>query len=686
VALRMLQKMGYKGGGLGATGQGITAAIEAHKRGEKEGIGVRSEAKQLMPEKQQQDKEKEKKKKEKEKKKKKAKQESNWKIDIDDGSRKKKKVYKTAEELRAEAEEAGGLKQGEMRQASQHVSIVDMRGKEAKLVSGSDINQVEDTDADEAFTLPLIHNLDVLIEGSSSDIFNLQRNLSTEADSLVALKHEEAEAQRLCDEDRYHVSRLSSIIDILDRTHAQASDTAAEPLTLSGLADVFEELRSSYDSEYTLYGLASLAGPLLVPPMRRFLAKWNVLDEPHGPAPAIKAWRGLLRSDRGGAVSDGGDAVAFVQLVDNVVMPKILAASAGWEPRSMTEKVVRLAEAWEPVLPPRQFVTLMETVVVPKLREAADLWDPKHDPTPVHLWMHPWLPFIPERLEEIYPVIRYKIGVCLAEWHPSDPSAIAILSPWATVFKKQHMEALLVRCVLPKLAMALREMPINPAAQTLDAFRWLTAWVGVAPLDQIAAIFEAEFFPRWLSVLFQWLTRSPDYDEVTRWYLNWKSLFPDKLSAHEKIKVHFTRALDIMNNVVSGAQILGGYVQPGTKENLDYLKVTESRGGGVGGGGAAGGGAGAKKDVPMPASKPKMSIVDANHDRTVSFKEALEQLAEDNEILFLPKVGKQEKGKQVYTFGKISVYLDNRLVYALSAGEWRPMALDELLEAAKKKK
>lgn len=137
-----------------------------------------------------------------------------------------------------------------------------------------------------------------------------------------------------------------------------------------------------------------------------------------------------------------------------------------------------------------------------------------------------------------------------------------------------------------------------------------------------------------------------------------------------------------MNNVVSGAQILGGYVQPGTKENLDYLKVTEQRGGGGGGVGVGG----SRKDAPVVPPKAKMSIVDANHDRTVSFKEALEQLAEEHELLFLPKVGKQEKGKQVYTFGKISVYLDNRLVYALSGGEWSPMALNDLLEVAKKKK
>lgn len=68
----------------------------------------------------------------------------------------------------------------------------------------------------------------------------------------------------------------------------------------------------------------------------------------------------------------------------------------------------------------------------------------------------------------------------------------------------------------------------------------------------------------------------------------------------------------MMNNVVTGAKIVGAYVQPGTKENLDYLKVTEQRSTVGGSGGFAG-----KKDPSLPA-KPKMSIADANYDNTVS--------------------------------------------------------------------
>jgi len=294
--------------------------------------------------------------------------------------------------------------------------------------------------------------------------------------------------------------------------------------------------------------------------MRRFLAGWDPLADPRGPAPAMRAWRGLLRTAGDDAVTSA-DAPAFLQLLDEVVLPKILAAAgAPWEPKRGAGSVVALVEAWEDVLPHRQREMLLSSTIVPKLRDAVASWDPRADTVPVHAWLHPWLPFIPEQLEELYPTLRYKIGVALAQWHPSDPSAHTILQPWAKVpapplnplqavpcwpgppaavlrparsalsprlctqvFKPLHMEALLVRCVLPKVAVALREMPINPANQPLEPFNWALLWLGTAPTDQLAAIFDAEFFPRWLNVLFQWLTARPDYEEVTRWYLNWKA-------------------------------------------------------------------------------------------------------------------------------------------------------------------
>jgi tuftelin-interacting protein 11 len=103
LGLKLLQKMGYKGGGLGKEGTGISQALEAKQRAALEGLGMRKEHKLEVEA-------KEKEAADKKKKPAKKKKDFNWKVDIGDidKPRKAKKVYKTAEEIRLEAEEQGG--------------------------------------------------------------------------------------------------------------------------------------------------------------------------------------------------------------------------------------------------------------------------------------------------------------------------------------------------------------------------------------------------------------------------------------------------------------------------------------------------------------------------------------------------------------------------------------------------
>jgi hypothetical protein len=58
-------------------------------------------------------------------------------------------------------------------------------------------------------------------------------------------------------------------------------------------------------------------------------------------------------------------------------------------------------------------------------------------------------------------------------------------------------------------------MYVRTANQVLEPFNWIIGWVDTAPLHHIATIFETEFFPRWINILFQWLTAKPDYEEVS---------------------------------------------------------------------------------------------------------------------------------------------------------------------------
>jgi len=75
--------------------------------------------------------------------------------------------------------------------------------------------------------------------------------------------------------------------------------------------------------------------------------------------------------------------------------------------------------------------------------------------------------YIDQGLEPLYAPIRHKLASALTNWHPSDPSARLILQPWCSVFRPGHMDAFLVKNILPKLVICLQEFTINPSQQQL---------------------------------------------------------------------------------------------------------------------------------------------------------------------------------------------------------------------------
>ena len=46
-------------------------------------------------------------------------------------------------------------------------------------------------------------------------------------------------------------------------------------------------------------------------------------------------------------------------------------------------------------------------------------------------------------------------------------------------------------------------------------------------------------FPVLIQVLCQWLCNNPNYDEVSKWYMGWKSMFPDNLLSQPLIRGSF---------------------------------------------------------------------------------------------------------------------------------------------------
>ena len=68
-----------------------------------------------------------------------------------------------------------------------------------------------------------------------------------------------------------------------------------------------------------------------------------------------------------------------------------------------------------------------------QLTRAVGGWEPREERVPLHAWLHPWLEALGRQLEDLYPTIRFKLAAALQAWHPSDASALALLSPWHTV-------------------------------------------------------------------------------------------------------------------------------------------------------------------------------------------------------------------------------------------------------------
>lgn len=66
-----------------------------------------------------------------------------------------------------------------------------------------------------------------------------------------------------------------------------------------------------------------------------------------------------------------------------------------------------------------------------------------------------------------------------------------------------------------------------------------------------------------------------------------------------------------------------------------------------------------------------------------SFRELMERRAEENNILFVPVPNRTQEGKQVYRFGRLHIYVDRGVIFALNGSMWSPVSLNSLVEMAR---
>ena len=666
IGSKLLEKMGYKAGeGLGRNGTGIAEAIQTKLRPKGMGMGFNdyqeqpktaAEAKAAeaaaaepargaggapaAP----------------------AQPKGFWKRRAKE--QRQKRVYKTAEELLRESEAAAQA-------PGERMTVIDMRGAQARVVTNLGRLSEAPTSADEAAAAALIdatpmpelqHNLRLVVDLAEAEIQSLDRKLRTERDTRSILARE---AARLSVEVDAHAERVSSTEALLEAVTAATAAASTLPPGAPGLAQLaarFRAVRDAHPDEWRAYGLANVALAQALPLVAAHLAGWQPLQSPAHGAAELALWRPLLESPLLGeslfedaAAADDPYSRLFA---DTALLSLRSCVANAWEARQ-PEALLACLEAYAAALPTATRASLLSASVLPKLLAAVDSWEPRAEALPIHVWLHPWLPWLGESLAPLYAPIRHKLATALAAWHPSDPSALQLLAPWRTVFAAAEWEALVGRSILPKLAWALQQLAVNPAQQELQPLHWALAWAPVVPARSLASLLELHFFPRWHAVLHAWLAGQPNFDEVTRWYLGWKGLFPEEIMAHERVRRAFNVALDMMNAAVAGQ--LGP--PPAAPAPMPAAAA------------------------PPPAPAPAAAEAEKGYGGGLSLRELVERYAEEQDLPFLPKPGRSHAGLQVYAFGRVSVVIDaarEALLARHAGGDWKPASIEQLVEMQQK--
>ncbi|CAN0914708.1 Septin and tuftelin-interacting protein 1 homolog 1 [Linum grandiflorum] len=638
IGSKLLEKMGYKGGGLGKNGQGIVAPIEVKLRPKQMGIGFEDSKYNEVPYAKVPQVEK----------KKAVTQlqslsQSKGKMWLKE-KKEKAERYVTAKELLDQKEEQGF-------QITQ--KVIDMRGPQVRVLTNLENLNADEQARDSDIPMPeLQYNVRLIVDMVEADIQKIDSDLRRERDTAIALQTEKEKLQKDASRQKEQLDSMKEIMTVLIDIEEQKS---LGSLTLDSLGECFSKLRMKFADEYRMGNLPCIACSFALPLFIRVFQGWDPFRNPMHGCKLIESWKILLQGYECHDIWDIDSP--YTQLVSEVVLPAVRIAGINtWEPRD-PETMLRFLETWEKLLPSSVYHNILDHIVLPKLSTAVDSWDPRRETVAIHVWVHPWLPLLGPKLEGLYQKIRMKLSMVLDTWHPSDASAYAILLPWKTVFDAVSWENLMRRYIVPKLQVALEAFQINPASQNLDQFNWVLLWTSALPIHIIVDLIERFFFVKWLQVLYHWLCTNLNLQEVHKWYMGWKGLLPPELQAHENIRYQFTIGLKMIDQAIEGQTV----TQPGLRENLSYIRAQEHRA--------------VQRPQQVPSPMDNVAV-------EMSLKDVVEAHAQHHGLLFLPKPNRTHNGHQIYGYGNVSVYVDslNQRLYAQNEHSWVLANLDMLFE------
>jgi tuftelin-interacting protein 11 len=114
----------------------------------------------------------------------------------------------------------------------------------------------------------------------------------------------------------------------------------------------------------------------------------------------------------------------FESLLWKVWLSKVRSSiNNDWSPED-PHPAVRLYESWRTILP--QFIrdNLLDQLVLPKLLKAIAEWSPKESTISLEALFFPWFPHLGLRLEDVVGDAKRKVGSSLRAWVVGEPISL----------------------------------------------------------------------------------------------------------------------------------------------------------------------------------------------------------------------------------------------------------------------
>lgn len=171
---------------------------------------------------------------------------------------------------------------------------------------------------------------------------------------------------------------------------------------------------------------------------------------------------------------------------------------------------------------------------------------------------------------------------------------------------------------------------------------------------------ERSLFCDIIDVAREWLKTRCFYHELIQWYLEWKCILKG-IYQSDRIRYFIRRFLDLMfSATIKQSRDLNSFKYIPYKESK-LIQDSHS-----------------SCSRKLPGSDEDQEGMDYEQS-SLNFKQLIEQKAGKAGLLFRPVDGRRHESKQIFKLEKLSLYIDNKVIFVRQNDKWLPKTLNQVL-------